>query len=273
MSEYQPRPQGGWPAQPPASGAGQGGHWQGGYGQEGYGRPTTAPGRATTTRRRTGRRATGAAARLPRRRRRRHPLISLTSCSWCSWSSSASSTRWPGRTRRTDRAADPAVRAQRQAVGQHRGLAVPHPDRRARPQDGRHQREQRHGRQRQAPVQLHRQGDRRAPELLVQRRDRRPHQRAGRSPAVLLGMASLFPGWRRHAQRRTPRTARTRSRPTRASRQRRRHGQADQPEQDHHHAQLARAASPRCFGRLSITRSGHRPSRSCPPGSWSGRSA
>jgi LmeA-like phospholipid-binding len=42
VSDYQPRPQGGWPTQPPASGAGQGGYGQGGpgqggYGQEGYG--------------------------------------------------------------------------------------------------------------------------------------------------------------------------------------------------------------------------------------------
>jgi LmeA-like phospholipid-binding len=49
VSEYQPRAQGGWPAQPPA----------GGYG------PDYGPGYGPT-------------ARLPRRRRRRRPLIALT---------------------------------------------------------------------------------------------------------------------------------------------------------------------------------------------------
>jgi hypothetical protein len=53
VSEYQPRAQGGWPAQPPA----------GGYGPD-YGRGY-APGYGPT-------------ARLPRRRRRRRPLIALT---------------------------------------------------------------------------------------------------------------------------------------------------------------------------------------------------
>ncbi len=63
MSDYQPRAQGGWPAQPPASGTGQGGYGQADYGygpgsyqQAGYGQP---------------------AGRPPRRRRRRHPLAWL----------------------------------------------------------------------------------------------------------------------------------------------------------------------------------------------------
>ncbi|MGH3251061.1 MAG: LmeA family phospholipid-binding protein [Trebonia sp.] len=57
MSEYQPRPQGGWPAQP-AEAAGQGGY---GQADQGYGRPPQAapPGPS------------------PRRRRRRRPLVWL----------------------------------------------------------------------------------------------------------------------------------------------------------------------------------------------------
>jgi LmeA-like phospholipid-binding len=41
VSDYrdQPPAQGGWPTQPPASGAGQGAYGQGGYGQDGYGQP------------------------------------------------------------------------------------------------------------------------------------------------------------------------------------------------------------------------------------------
>jgi hypothetical protein len=44
VSDYrdQPPAQGGWPTQPPASGAGQGSYGQDGYGQDGYGQP--APG-------------------------------------------------------------------------------------------------------------------------------------------------------------------------------------------------------------------------------------
>jgi hypothetical protein len=37
VSDYQPRQQGGWPTQPPPSGAGQGGYGQGSAGQGGYG--------------------------------------------------------------------------------------------------------------------------------------------------------------------------------------------------------------------------------------------
>jgi hypothetical protein len=42
VSEYQPRPQGGWPTQPPANGAGQGGHGQAdhGYGPGSYDQAT-----------------------------------------------------------------------------------------------------------------------------------------------------------------------------------------------------------------------------------------
>jgi LmeA-like phospholipid-binding len=69
VSDYQPRPEGGWPTQPPASGAGQGGYGQANYGsgpgsydQETYGRATY------------GQQAAGAP---PRRRRRGHPLVWL----------------------------------------------------------------------------------------------------------------------------------------------------------------------------------------------------
>jgi hypothetical protein len=48
VSDYQPRPQGGWPTQPPAGGGGQGGYGQDGYGQgasgqEGYGQGGYGP--------------------------------------------------------------------------------------------------------------------------------------------------------------------------------------------------------------------------------------
>jgi hypothetical protein len=63
VSDYQPRPQGGWPSQPPAGGAGQGGYEQanynygpGSYDQATYGQQAAGP---------------------PRRRRRRHPLVWL----------------------------------------------------------------------------------------------------------------------------------------------------------------------------------------------------
>jgi hypothetical protein len=68
VSDYQPRPEGGWPTQPSASGAAQGGYrpadygsGPGSYDQETYGRATY------------GQQAAGA----PRRRRRRHPLVWL----------------------------------------------------------------------------------------------------------------------------------------------------------------------------------------------------
>lgn len=63
MSDYQPRSQGGWPAQPPADGAGQGGYGQAGhgYGPGSYDQPAYAP----------------SAGLPPRRRRRRHPLVWL----------------------------------------------------------------------------------------------------------------------------------------------------------------------------------------------------
>ena len=83
MSDYQPRPQGGWPAQPPTSGAGQGGHWQGGYGQEGYGQADYGPGPGSYDQATHGQAGYGQpgygqqAARPPRRRRRRHPLAWL----------------------------------------------------------------------------------------------------------------------------------------------------------------------------------------------------
>ena len=68
MSDYQPRPQGGWPTQPPADGAGQGGFGQGGYspGPGSYDQATY--GQATYGQQ---------AGQPPRRRRRRHPLAWL----------------------------------------------------------------------------------------------------------------------------------------------------------------------------------------------------
>ena len=63
MSEYQPRSQGGWPAQPPADDAGQGG-----YGQTDYGYGPGSYDQATYGQ---------DAGRPPRRRRRRHPLVWL----------------------------------------------------------------------------------------------------------------------------------------------------------------------------------------------------
>ena len=78
MSDYQPRPQGGWPAQPPTSGAGEGGHWQGGYGQEGYGQADYGPGPGSYDQATHGQAGYGQQAGRPaRRRRRRHPLAWL----------------------------------------------------------------------------------------------------------------------------------------------------------------------------------------------------
>lgn len=65
MSDYQPRPQGGWPTQPPASGGGQGGYGQGGYGQADQGYGPGSDDQATYGQQ---------AGPPPRRRRRRHPL-------------------------------------------------------------------------------------------------------------------------------------------------------------------------------------------------------
>lgn len=66
VSDYQPRAQDGWPAQPPVSGPGQGGYGQAGYGPESYDQATYE--QATYGQR---------AGRPPRRRRRRHPLVWL----------------------------------------------------------------------------------------------------------------------------------------------------------------------------------------------------
>ena len=78
MSDYQPRPQGGWPAQPPTSGAGEGGHWQEGYGQEGYGQADYGPGPGSYDQATHGQAGYGQQAGRPaRRRRRRHPLAWL----------------------------------------------------------------------------------------------------------------------------------------------------------------------------------------------------
>ena len=65
MSDYQPRPQGGWPTQPPASGGGQGG-----YGQADQGYGPGSDDQATYGQATYGQQA----GPLPRRRRRRHPL-------------------------------------------------------------------------------------------------------------------------------------------------------------------------------------------------------
>ena len=107
MSDYQRRAQGGWPAQPPA------GRIRAGRRPAGYGRPGTA-GRAI---------AAASAAQAPAASRSR---------SIARGPPGHRRRRGPGRQglrAEPDRAADRAVRAQRQAVGQHRGLAVPHPDR------------------------------------------------------------------------------------------------------------------------------------------------
>jgi DUF2993 family protein len=63
VSEYQPRSQDGWPTQPPANEAGQGG-----YGQAGHGHGPGSYDQATYGQQ---------AGRPPRRRRRRHPLVWL----------------------------------------------------------------------------------------------------------------------------------------------------------------------------------------------------
>ena len=73
MSDYQPRRQGGWPAQPPAGGAGQGGYGQGGYGQGGYGQADHGRGPSSYEQAAYGQQP----ARPPRRRRRRRPLVWL----------------------------------------------------------------------------------------------------------------------------------------------------------------------------------------------------
>ena len=65
VSDYQPRAQDGWPAQPPASGPGRGG-----YGQADYGPGPGSYDQATHGQAGYGQQA----ARPPRRRRRRHPL-------------------------------------------------------------------------------------------------------------------------------------------------------------------------------------------------------
>ncbi len=66
MSDYQPRAQGGWPAQPPAQGPGQAGHGRASYGKPGYG-PNQY-----------GQAGPGPQAGPPPRRRRRHRgLIAL----------------------------------------------------------------------------------------------------------------------------------------------------------------------------------------------------
>jgi hypothetical protein len=64
VSEYQPRPQGGWPDQPPADGAGQGGYGQAdhGYGPGSYDQATY------------GQQAAGRSA-VRRRRRKRWPIV------------------------------------------------------------------------------------------------------------------------------------------------------------------------------------------------------
>jgi hypothetical protein len=98
VSDYQPRPQGGWPTQPPASGAGQGGYGQGGpgqggygqegygqggygqggYGQEGYGQADQGYGPGAYDQATHGQATYGQqAGPPPRRRRRRHPLAWL----------------------------------------------------------------------------------------------------------------------------------------------------------------------------------------------------
>lgn len=89
MSDYQPRPQGGWPTQPSASGGGQGGYGQEGYGQtadqggygpsapgqEGYGQTDYGYGPGSYDQATYGQATYGQqSGRPPRRRRRRHPL-------------------------------------------------------------------------------------------------------------------------------------------------------------------------------------------------------
>jgi LmeA-like phospholipid-binding len=99
VSDYQPRPEGGWPTQPSASGGGQGGYGQGGpaqggYGQEGYGQQGPGQGgygqadqgygpgsydQATHGQATHGQAPYGQqAGPAPRRRRRRRPLVWLT---------------------------------------------------------------------------------------------------------------------------------------------------------------------------------------------------
>ena len=73
MSDYQPRAQGGWPAQPPASGAGQRGYGQDGFGPGGYGQAGYGYGPGPYEQAGYGQ----PAGRRPRRRRRRHPLVWL----------------------------------------------------------------------------------------------------------------------------------------------------------------------------------------------------
>ena len=68
MSEYQPRSRDGWPAQPPADGAGQGGYGQADHGQADYGPGPGSYDQATY----------GQHAAPPRRRRRKRWPIVLT---------------------------------------------------------------------------------------------------------------------------------------------------------------------------------------------------
>lgn len=79
MSDYQPRPQGGWPAQPPASGPGPGEAAQEGYGQADHGPGPGSYDQATYGQPGYGPQAGYGqqAGRPPRRRRRRHPLVWL----------------------------------------------------------------------------------------------------------------------------------------------------------------------------------------------------
>ena len=64
MSEYQPRPQGGWPAQPPADGAGQGG----------YGRSDSGYGPGSYEQATYGQQPAGRSG-VRRRRRKRWPIV------------------------------------------------------------------------------------------------------------------------------------------------------------------------------------------------------
>jgi len=69
VSEYQPRPQGGWPDQPPADGAGQGG-----YGQADHGYGPGSYDQATYGQAAYGQQAAGRSA-VRRRRRKRWPIV------------------------------------------------------------------------------------------------------------------------------------------------------------------------------------------------------